>query len=201
MARAAEALEGEGPRMLGTWWWESSLFQTQPKVRIQGKQSSGIRRNSSSAGRLQNLCGSIPWREAVQRSSKQRPRSLELTNSFEDKELACINMLLLLLQLKMQSESQDLSCGAPQGRATEAVNKGSRLPGHSKFLEEAATSSSPAMSLLSRGKACKHSKASAGPTASGVGVPLISGKSSPEFSVFVQNPMENACGSGVLPSL
>lgn len=200
MARAAEALEGEGPRVLGTWWWESSLFQTQPKVMIQGKQSSGIRRNSSSAGRLQNLCGSIPRREAVQRSSKQRPRSLELTNSSEDKELAYIHMLLL--QLKMQSESQDLSCGAPQGRAAEAVNKGSRLPGHSKFLEEAAASSSPAMYLLSRGKACKHSKASAGPTASGVGVPLISGKSSPVFSLCsVQNPMGNACGSGVLPSL
>lgn len=195
MARAAEALEGEGRQVLGTWWWESSLFQTQ------GKQSSGIRRNSSSAGRLQNLCGSIPQREAVQCSSKQRPRSLELTNFPEDKELACIYMLLL--QLKMQSESQDLSCGAPQGRTAEPVNKGSRLPGHSKFLEEAAASSSPAMYLLSRGKACKHSKASAGPTASGVGVPLISGKSSPEFSIFAlfKTPMKNVCGSGGLPSL
>lgn len=201
MARATEALEGEGPQVLGTWWWESSLFQAQPKVRIQEK-SSGIRRNSSSAGRLQNLCGSIPRQEAVQSLSKQRPRSLELPNSFEDKELAQIYMLLL--QLKMLSQSQDLSCGAQQGRAAEAVIKGScRLPEHSKFLEEAAASSSPAMYLLSRGKACKHSKASVGPTASGVGVPLISGKNSAELSVFAlyRNPMKNACGSGVLPGL
>ncbi|XP_059548880.1 pyrin isoform X1 [Myotis daubentonii] len=114
-----------------------------------GSESSvGLRRNASSAGRLQGLssgsyAGSLGRKEskaseARSPSKKNRPRSLEFTISSRERALS--NLETLLPQEKVKSENLD-SAATPSKvatldvGATMAVEKGSRNPEHSVTMD------------------------------------------------------------------
>ncbi|XP_023611041.1 pyrin isoform X2 [Myotis lucifugus] len=100
-----------------------------------------LRRNASSAGRLQGLssgsyAGSLGRKasEARSPSKKNRPRSLEFTISSRERALS--NLETLLPQEKVRSENLDSSATPSKvatldAGATMAVEKGSRNPEHS----------------------------------------------------------------------
>ncbi|XP_028001472.2 pyrin isoform X1 [Eptesicus fuscus] len=120
-------------------------------AKLQGEKGSDpsvrLRRNASSAGRLQGLssgsyAGSLGRKEckaseACAPSKKNRPRSLELTISSRERALS--NLETLLPQEKVRSENLD-SAAAPSKvatldvGATMALEKGSRNPEHSVIM-------------------------------------------------------------------
>nr|KAF6366629.1 MEFV innate immuity regulator, pyrin [Pipistrellus kuhlii] len=119
--------------------------------KLQGEKGSDstvrLRRNASSAGRLQGLCsgsyaGSLGRKEckaseAGAPSKKNRPRSLELT--IPSRERALSNLETHLPQEKVRSENLD-SAAAPSKvatldvGATMALEKGSKNPEHSVIM-------------------------------------------------------------------
>ncbi|XP_023611040.1 pyrin isoform X1 [Myotis lucifugus] len=104
-----------------------------------------LRRNASSAGRLQGLssgsyAGSLGRKasEARSPSKKNRPRSLEFTISSRERALS--NLETLLPQEKVRSENLDSSATPSKvatldAGATMAVEKGSRNPEHSVTMD------------------------------------------------------------------
>lgn len=125
----------------------STLLSKQPGEK--GSESSvRLRRNASSAGRLQGLssgsyAGSLGRKEckaseARSPSKKNRPRSLEFTISSRERALS--NLETLLPQEEVKSENLD-SAATPSKVATldvgttMAVEKGSRNPEHSVIMD------------------------------------------------------------------
>ncbi|XP_055991098.1 pyrin [Sorex fumeus] len=96
--------------LLSDWWQEPSLTRTKQAPAGAG-QGSTIRRNASSAGQLQNLCGSVRLRENLQGSGKKRPKSLESSIPWGDKEPAHY------LPLLMQGRREKKTSSAPAGKS------------------------------------------------------------------------------------
>ncbi|XP_054990087.1 pyrin [Sorex araneus] len=166
------------PESLSSQQPEPSLTQTNwgPAGAKQGRP---IRRIASSAGRLQNLGGSVRLREGLRSSGKERPKSLESSIPCGDKELA--HWFALLAQEKRESESLDLAVAPGRGvaqRGPEPLRKGSRHPGHSKGPEGAAVRNAPPRISPPKEKpssAPAGKSGMTGPVALGVGVSPSSG--------------------------
>ncbi|KAF7463573.1 Hypothetical predicted protein [Marmota monax] len=110
------------------------------------RKSAQLRRNASSAGRLQGLSSGAPGRKESKKSEvylhsvKPRPRSFEFIIPSEDRESSNAETILTSLE-KMKNPKPD-SAASPRGRvildgeATMALEKGSTNPEHSRVLEE-----------------------------------------------------------------
>lgn len=123
-----------------------------------------LRRNASSAGRLQGLssgsyAGSLGRKEckaseARAPSKKNRPRSLEFTVSSRERALS--NLETLLPQEKVKSEHLDSAATSSKVAtldvgATVALEKGSRNPEHSVIMDRGTFRNTPS-NVLSDGK-------------------------------------------------
>uniref|UniRef100_A0A8C5Z5K7 Pyrin n=1 Tax=Marmota marmota marmota TaxID=9994 RepID=A0A8C5Z5K7_MARMA len=106
------------------------------------RKSAQLRRNASSAGRLQGLSSGAPGRKESKKSEvylhsvKPRPRSFEFIIPSEDRESSNAETILTSLE-KMKNAKPD-SAASPRGRvildgeATMALEKGSTNPEHSR---------------------------------------------------------------------
>lgn len=147
-----------------------------------------LRRNASSAGRLQGLTsGSLagsPGRketkisEVYLPSGKKRPKSLELTISPE--ETGPLNPEILLLQEKMNTENPSSATTASEVATlktgpTVTLEKGFRNPGHATTLEGTALRNTP-LSVPLAGKMMigEHPEPTAPSERSGTGAPKAS---------------------------
>ncbi|XP_062036927.1 pyrin [Lepus europaeus] len=123
----------------GRPWARRSPVLGRPPGDRPGPTSARLRRNASSAGRLQGQCGAYPGKteqkksEVYLPSGKKRPKSLELISS-RDREPP--NPGTLLPQLETGTRKPD-SAATPRGAATQdaeaaqALEKSSRNPEHS----------------------------------------------------------------------
>uniref|UniRef100_A0A8C6DHE1 Pyrin n=1 Tax=Moschus moschiferus TaxID=68415 RepID=A0A8C6DHE1_MOSMO len=147
-----------------------------------------LRRNASSAGRLQGLTsGSFagsPGRretkisEVCLPSGKKRPKSLELTISPE--ETGPLNPETLLLQEKMNTENPGSATTASEvatlkSGPTATLEKDSRNPEHATTMEGTALRNTP-LSVLPAGKTMigEHLEPTAPAERSGTGAPKAS---------------------------
>ena len=159
-----------------------------------------LRRNASSAGRLQGLTsGSFagsPGRretkisEVYLPSGKKRPKSLELNISPE--ETGPLNPEILLLQEKMNTENPSSATTASEVATlktglTVTMEKGSRNPEHATTLEGTALRNTPfSVPLAGKMMIGEHLEPTAPSERSGTGAPKASGvphePSDPEVS-------------------
>ncbi|XP_066131194.1 pyrin [Saccopteryx bilineata] len=149
-----------------------SPFSSKLQGEKQSNSSFKLRRNASSAGRLQGLscrlfAGSLGRKECQLSetyipSKENRPKSLEFTISSGEREPP--NPETLLSQEKMRSENRDSAStpskvGTLDVRATMALEKGSRNPEHSVILEgETFRDTCSNVSLPKEEKTWEHSE-------------------------------------------
>ncbi|KAI4559389.1 hypothetical protein MJG53_017915 [Ovis ammon polii x Ovis aries] len=147
-----------------------------------------LRRNASSAGRLQGLTsGSLagsPGRretkisEVYLPSGKKRPKSLEFTISPE--ETGPLNPEILLLQEKMNTENPSSATTASEVATlktgpTVTLEKGSRNPEHATTLEGTALRNTPfSVPLAGKTMIGEHLEPKAPAERSGTGAPKAS---------------------------
>jgi pyrin len=118
--------------------------------------SAQLRRNASSAGRLQGLCNVALGRRESKKfevylpSGKKRPKSLEIPISSGEGELP--NPETFLIAEQSRNANSD-SAATPR----VALEKGSRNPEHSVVLQELAFGSTPSNAPLPGEKKCTAS--------------------------------------------
>ncbi|XP_047388693.1 pyrin [Sciurus carolinensis] len=124
------------------------------------RKSAQLRRNASSAGRLQGLSSGAPGRKESKKSEvylhsvKQRPRSFEFTVSSEERESPNPETLLTSLA-KMRNAKPD-SAASPRGivildgEATVTLEKGYTSPEHSMVLTGKTVRNTLCNALLAR---------------------------------------------------
>ena len=158
--KGSEGLEVQGKLGARNMTLSSKRSPALPKVPREKEKGSypgvRLRRNASSAGRLQGLTsGSFagsPGRretkisEVCLPSGKKRPKSLELTISPE--ETGPLNPETLLLQEKMNTENPNSATTASEVATlktgpTATLEKGSRNPEHATTLEGTALRNTP----------------------------------------------------------
>ncbi|KAB0384142.1 pyrin isoform X3 [Muntiacus reevesi] len=185
--KGSEGLEVQGKLGARTTTLSSKRSPVLPKVPREKEKGSypgvRLRRNASSAGRLQGLTsGSFagsPGRretkisEVCLPSGKKRPKSLELTISPE--ETGPLNPETLLLQEKMNTENPSSATTASEVATlktgpTATLEKGSRNPEHATTLEGTALRNTP-FSVLLAGKTMigEHLESTAPAERSGTG--------------------------------
>lgn len=103
--------------------------------------SARLRRNVSSAGRLQGLYNNVPGRREIKKaevylpSGKKRPRSLEITTCSREGEPP--NSEAFLTQEETRNGSFiRMRAATLSGRTTGALEKGTGIPEHSMMLDE-----------------------------------------------------------------
>ncbi|XP_057603358.1 pyrin [Hippopotamus amphibius kiboko] len=165
-----------------TLFSKRSSFPGKPQGEKGSDPRVGLRRNASSAGRLQGLssgsyAGSPGRRgfktsEACLPSRKKRPKSLEFTISPGETEP--LNPEILLLQEKMRTENQGSAAALNTG-ATVAPEKGSRNPEHAVTLEGGALKNTISnVSLAGKKKIWEHLESTVPAEKSGIEAPKTS---------------------------
>ncbi|XP_022450366.1 pyrin isoform X2 [Delphinapterus leucas] len=158
-----------------------SPFPSKPQGEKGSNEGVRLRRNASSAGRLQGLssgsfAGSLGRREfkiseAYLPSGKKRPKSLEFTISSGETEP--LNPEALLLQEKMRSENPGSAATLNTG-ATVAAEKGSRNPEHAMTLEGVALRNTLCSVSLAGKKIWEHPESTVPAEKSGTEAPKTS---------------------------
>ncbi|XP_052050235.1 pyrin isoform X2 [Apodemus sylvaticus] len=104
--------------------------------------SAQLRRNVSSAGRLQGLCNNVPGRKESKKdevylpSGKKRPRSLEMTIYSREGEPPNSEALPTQERTRNGSLICMRAAAAANGRTAGALEKGTGIPEHSVMLDE-----------------------------------------------------------------
>ncbi|XP_031216501.1 pyrin isoform X1 [Mastomys coucha] len=143
----AKRKDQRGPESLDSQTKPWARSAAPPYRRTLGIQSPGdkehmasgqLRRNLSSAGRLQGLYNNVPVRRESKKaevSGKKRPRSLEITTYSREGEPP--NSETLPAQAETRNGSLiRMRAATVNGRTTGALEKGTGIPEHSMMLDE-----------------------------------------------------------------